>query len=75
MIKILDNTYKLNQIVCVSHLNSRNNFEIVSGRIMDYDSTYIWLDISYDFVSMEEVVRVKRDSIKYMKVTIETMWR
>lgn len=75
MIEIMNETYKLNQIVCLAHLNSRNSFEVVSGRIMDYDSHYIWLDISDDFVSLDEIVKVKKDRIKYIKVTIDNLWR
>lgn len=75
MIEIMNNTYKLNQIVCLAHLNSRNNFEVISGRIMNYDNQNIWLDVSYDFVSLDEIVKVKRDKIKYIKVTIDNEWR
>ena len=37
MREILGNEYKLNQIVCVGYLNDRGNYEILSGRIFDYD--------------------------------------
>lgn len=75
MLEINGKEYKLNQIVCVGYMNNRNCYEIVSGRIMDYDSSNIWLDTSYDFVSMEDTEKVKKDSIKYIKVTIDPMWR
>ena len=75
MREILGKEYKLNQIVCVSFLNSRRNLEILSGRIMDYDNNHIWLDVSDDFVSMDEIVKVKIDNIKYINVTINHMWR
>lgn len=75
MLEINGKEYKLNQIVCVGYMNNRNCYEIVSGRIMDYDSSNIWLDTSYDFVSMEDTEKVKKDSIKYIKVTINNMWR
>lgn len=75
MLEINGKEYKLNQIVCVGYMNNRNCYEIVSGRIMDYDSSNIWLDTSYDFVSMEDIEKVKKDSIKYIKVTINNMWR
>ncbi|MGN1370727.1 MAG: hypothetical protein ACI4XM_00390 [Candidatus Coprovivens sp.] len=75
MLEINGKEYKLNQIVCVGYMNNRNCYEIVSGRIMDYDSSNIWLDTSYDFVSMEDTEKVKKDSIKYIKVTINNLWR
>ena len=76
MRKILGNEYKLNQIVCVGFLNDRGNYDILTGRIFDYDSQYIWLDHSYDFVDLSETTRVKMDNIKYIKVTIvDNMWR
>jgi hypothetical protein len=75
MREILGNEYKLNQIVCVGYLNDRGSYEILSGRIFDYDSTYIWLDHSYDYWQLEDTTRVKINDIKYIKVTIDCMWR
>lgn len=75
MREILGNEYKLNQIVCVGYLNDRGYYEILSGRIFDYDSTYIWLDHSYDYWQLEDTTRVKMSDIKYIKVTIDCMWR
>lgn len=75
MREILGNEYKLNQIVCVGYLNDRGYYEILSGRIFDYDSTYIWLDHSYDYWQLEDTTRVKINDIKYIKVTIDCMWR
>ena len=75
MREILGNEYKLNQIVCVGYLNDRGNYEILSGRIFDYDSTYIWLDHSYDYWQLEDTKRIKMNDIKYIKVTVDCMWR
>lgn len=75
MREILGNEYKLNQIVCVGYLNDRGYYEILSGRIFDYDSTYIWLDHSYDYWQLEDTTRIKMNDIKYIKVTIDCMWR
>lgn len=75
MREILGNEYKLNQIVCVGYLNDRGSYEILSGRIFDYDNTYIWLDHSYDYWQLEDTTRVKINDIKYIKVTIDCMWR
>lgn len=75
MREILGNEYKLNQIVCVGYLNDRGNYKILSGRICDYDSTYIWLDHSYDYWQLEDITRIKMDDIKYIKVTVDCMWR
>lgn len=76
MREILGKEYKLNQIVCVGYLNNKGNYEILSGRIYDYDSQYIWLDHSYDFLQLEDTTRIKIDNIRYMKVTIiDNMWR
>ena len=75
MREILGNEYKLNQIVCVGYLNDRGNYEILSGRIFDYDSTYIWLDHSYDYWQLEDTTRIKMNDIKYIKITVDCMWR
>lgn len=75
MIKILDNTYKLNQIVCVGYRNTKGNYEIISGRIYDYNKDFVHLDCSYDFWQLEDVIRIKRKDIKYIKVTINNYWR
>jgi hypothetical protein len=75
MREILGNEYKLNQIVCVGYLNDRGSYEILSGRIFDYDSTYIWLDHSYDYWQLEDTTRIKMNDIKYIKVTVDCMWR
>lgn len=75
MREILGKEYKLNQICCVGFLNNRGNYEIITGRIYDYDSNHIWLDHSYDFWDLSDTTKVKIDNIKYMKITIDNMWR
>lgn len=75
MREILGKEYKLNQVVCVGFLNDKGNYDILSGRIFDYDSLYIWLDHSYDFRDLSDTTRVKIDSIKYIKRTDNDMWR
>ena len=75
MREILGKEYKLNQIVTVGYLNRRGYYEILSGRIFDYDSTYIWLDHSYDYWQLEDTTRIKIDNIKYIKITVDCMWR
>lgn len=75
MREILGNEYKLNQVVCVGYLNDRGNYEILSGRIFDYDNNYIWLDHSYDYWQLEDTTRIKINDIKYIKVTVDCMWR
>ena len=75
MREILGKEYKLNQVICVGFLNDRGNYEILSGRIFDYDSQYIWLDHSYDFWQLEDVTRVKMENIKYIKRTDNDLWR
>ena len=75
MREILGKEYKLNQIATVGYLNRRGYYEILSGRIFDYDSTYIWLDHSYDYWQLEDTTRIKIDNIKYIKITVDCMWR
>ena len=75
MREILGKEYKLNQVICVGFLNDGGNYEILSGRIFDYDSQYIWLDHSYDFWQLEDVTRVKMENIKYIKRTDNDLWR
>ena len=75
MREILGKEYKLNQVLVVGYLNDRGNYDVISGRLYDYDSQYIWLDHSYDFWDLSDTIRVKIDNIKYIKVTIDNLWR
>lgn len=73
--KIMDKEYQLNQIVCVGYKNKKGNFEIISGRIYDYDDKFIHLDCSYDFWQLEDVIRIRKENIKYCKRTDNEYWR
>ena len=75
MREILGKEYKLNQVLVVGYLNDRGNYDVISGRLYDYDSQYIWLDHSYDFWDLSDTTRIKIDNIKYIKVTIDNLWR
>lgn len=75
MREILGNEYKLNQVLAIGYLNDRGNYEVLSGRLYDYDNQYIWLDHSYDFWDLSDTTRVKIDNIKYITVTIDNLWR
>ena len=73
--KILDKEYQLNNVLCVGFKNARGNYEILSGRLYDYDDKFIYLDYSYDFWQLEDVIRVKKENIKYCRRTDNNMWR
>ena len=73
--KILNNEYQLNNVLCVGYKNARGNYEIVSGRVYDYDQYFVYLDCSYDFWQLEDTIRIKREDIKYCKRTDNDMWR
>ena len=75
MIEIMNNTYKLNQIVCLGYLNKRGYYEVVSGRICDYCDKTISLDTSYDFWQLDEILKINKNNIKYIKRTDNDMWR
>ena len=73
--KILNNEYQLNNVLCVGYKNARGNYEIVSGRVYDYDQHFVYLDCSYDFWQLEDTIRIKREDIKYCRRTDNDMWR
>lgn len=76
MVEILGNEYALNSVVCIGYLNERNCYEIISGRIYNWSDRTVSLDVSYDFTSLEDTVRIRLDRVKYVKETIiKPMWR
>ena len=75
MLEINGKEYKLNQILCVSFLNDRGNFEILSGRLYDYDSKNIWLDHSYDFWDLSDTTKIEKNKIKFIQRTDNDFWR
>ena len=76
MVEILNNEYKLNDVICIAYLNERGNYEVISGRIYNWSDRTVSLDVSYDFTSLEDTVRVRLNKVKYVKKTMENnMWR
>ena len=76
MVEINNTPVKLNQIVTIGYLNERNCYEIISGRVYNWSDRSVSLDVSYDFTSLEDTVRVRLDRVKYCRVTMEdNMWR
>lgn len=76
MVEILNQEFKLNDVVCVGYLNERNCYEVISGRIYNWSDRTVSLDVSYDFTSLEDTVRVRLNKVKYVKKTMENnMWR
>lgn len=77
MVEILGKEYKLNQIVTIGWLNKRGCWEIVTGRIFDYSNSnnYIWIDSSYDYMQLEDTIKIDTNKIKYVKKMQNNMWR
>lgn len=76
MRKILDTEFNLNTIVTVGYLNKRGYWEVCTGRVMDYSKDYIEVDFSYDYVSMEDTIKIDINKIKYFhKMPQQPMWR
>ena len=75
MVEILNNEYKLNDVLCIGYLNERNNYEVISGRIYKWSDMTVSLDTSYDFCQLDETVRIRLDRIKYVAKTGNQMWR
>jgi hypothetical protein len=75
MIEILNQEFKLNDVVCVGYLNERGNYEIVSGRIYKWSDMTVSIDTSYDFCQLDETKRVRLDRIKYVQKTANNYWR
>lgn len=73
--KILEIEYQLNNVLCVGFKNARGNYEILSGRLYDYDDKFIYLDCSYDFWQLEDVIKVRKENIKYCRRTDNSYWR
>ncbi len=75
MIEILNNEYKLNDVLCIGYLNERNNYEVISGRVYKWSDATVSLDTSYDFCQLDSTVRIRLDRIKYVTKTANPMWR
>ena len=75
MVEINNTPVKLNQIICIGFLNDRGNYEVLSGRLYLYNDKFIHIDHSYNFQELEDTTRIRRDKIKYCKVTMDNMWR
>ena len=75
MVEINNTPVKLNQIVTIGYLNERNCYEIISGRVYNWSDRSVSLDVSYDFTSLLDTVRVRLDRVKYCRVTIDNMYR
>ena len=74
--KILDKELKLNDIITIGYMNKDNYWMISTGRLYDWDNQYLHLDVSDELVTLDETIRVKKDKIKYIVVTMNTnMWR
>ena len=76
MREILGKEYKLNEIVTAGYLNEIGYWEVCTGRIFDYSKDYICIDFSYDYVSLEDTIKIDIDKIKYFhKMPNQLLWR
>ena len=74
--KILDKEIKLNDVVTIGYLNKNNYWLISTGRVYNWDDKYLYLDISDELVTLDETIRIQKNKIKYLTITMNTnLWR
>lgn len=75
MIEIMGKEMKINQIVEVVYVNNKNQLTIKKGRIYNYKKNSIMLDVGTDLLSLDDTVKVKIGSIKYIRRIDNELWR
>ena len=73
--KIADKEFKLNDIVELGFINKNNYWELALGRIFNYDSHYVYLDISETFIELDDTIKIKKDKVKYARKVDQNSWR
>ena len=73
--KLADKEFKLNDIVELGFINKNNYWQLVIGRIFDYDLHYVYLDMSETFVELDDTIKIKKDKVKYSRKVDNNLWR
>ena len=73
--KLADKEFKLNDIVELGFINKNNYWELALGRIFNYDSHYVYLDISETFIELDDTIKIKKDKVKYARKVDHNLWR
>lgn len=73
--RLADKEFKLNDIIECGFINKNNCWMLAMGRIFDYDSHYVYLDMSETFVELEDTIRINRDKVKYVRKVQDNFWR
>ena len=73
--KLADKEFKLNDIVELGFINKNNYWQLAMGRIFDYDSHYVYLDMSETFVELNDTIKIKKDKVKYSRKVDNNLWR
>lgn len=73
--KLADKEFKLNDIIECGFINKNNCWTLAMGRIFNWDSNYVYLDMSETFVELEDTIRINRDKVKYVRKVQDNFWR
>ncbi len=73
--KLADKEFKLNDIVELGFINKNNYWQLAMGRIFNYDSHYVYLDMSETFVELDDTIKIKKDKVKYARKVDHNLWR
>lgn len=74
--KIMDKEMKLNDLVELGFINKNGYWQLAMGRLYNWDNHYVYLDMSPTFVELDDIIKIKRDKVKYVrKVENDLMWR
>ena len=74
--EILGLEIKLNDLVQVIYVDNNNLQHIKVGRVFTFTNKYLYIDHSDDFVSLDDVIKIKIKNIQHVrKVDTTFMWR
>lgn len=73
--KLADKEFKLNDIVELGFINKNNYWQLAMGRIFDYDSHHVYLDMSETFVELDDTIKIEKDKVKYARKVQDNFWR
>ena len=73
--KLADKEFKLNDIVELGFINKNNYWQLALGRIFDYDSHYVYIDMSETFVELDDTIKIKKAKVKYARKVQDNFWR
>lgn len=69
------NKVKLNNTIEVIYLNKSQHQEITLGRVFDFNRKYLYLDCSNDYMSLDNIVKIKIKNIQNIRIINTNYWR